>query len=207
MLEFNAETHEYRIDGRLVPSVTQVINAVLPGWQAGEWYMRRGTALHHGCRFLDEGRLDWSSVSPEIEPRIKAWAKFRDEFPAEVLACELPLGHVIGFAGTLDRVLRQAEASDGIICDIKSTITPQVRLQLAAYRLLWAGQTATGATWANGHVKINRGVAVELRDDGTYSTLWMNADELSRCEQVFLACLSVYGFAAKHKIKLQGDDR
>ena len=44
-------------------------------------------------------------------------------------------------------------------------------------------------------------VAVELHDNGTYKTLWLDKDELRRAEQQFLACLTVYGFMTKHHLK------
>ncbi|MDO8598041.1 MAG: hypothetical protein Q7R45_15640, partial [Sulfuricaulis sp.] len=123
---FDADRHEYRIGERIVPSVTQIIRAVLPGWQASEWHMQRGTALHHGCRLLDQGVLDWASVSPEIMPRVLAWQQFRLDAYATISAVEVQLASDrYWFAGTCDRVLARGVDSD-IICELKSTVEPQV---------------------------------------------------------------------------------
>ncbi len=186
-VEFDETTHTYRLHGRVLPSVTAIIGRVLPGFQADDYYLQRGRALHHGCRLLDEGRLDWNSVSPEIAGRIQAFAKFRSDCPAETVARERSLAHsTYGFAGTLDLMLKQDRL---LVCDMKSTLTPQARLQLAAYSLLWkhnygqtAGQTPGGA------------VGVQLNDDGSYRTMWLNKQELATAEQTFLGALSVYGF-------------
>ena len=190
-LTFDEATHSYRLNGSLVPSVTQVIGSVLPGWQAGDWYLQRGRALHHGCRLMDGHCLDWNTVDEAIKPRLLAWGKFRDECPsATVLLCEEPLAHPgYRFAGTIDRVFGNGKSD--IIADIKSTIEPQVRVQLGGYSLLWTEHTGRKAIKA---------VAVELRDDGTYGTLWIDAHGLRRAQQTFLAALTIFNFKTLHKI-------
>lgn len=191
--EINRREHTYRIDGRRVPSVTEIINSVLPydyGPGIGEWHMARGTATHHGCQLLDEGRLDWNSVDPEIKPRIRAWEKFRRDWPAEMVACEQPLAHAkCGYAGTLDRLFERA--GEQVICDLKNSVSPQVRLQLAGYSLAWT---------ANGGRVIGKAVAVELSKNGGYKCHWMSKQELRRAEQQWLALLTVYGFMAEHNL-------
>lgn len=184
---FDAETHQYLLDGRRLPSVTEIIGATLPGWQADDWYLQRGRALHHGCRLLDEGCLDWATVAPEIEPQIRAWQQFLEDSGATCEAIERPLASErYQYAGTLDRMLNVAGYLT--VCDLKSTIAPQVAVQLAAYGLLWPE-------------KVIRGVAVELKDDGTYRAQWLNGHELRRAEQVFLACLTVFNFLMTNNLR------
>ncbi len=188
-LDFDDAAHAYRINGLPAPSVTQVIRDVLPGWAADDWYLQRGRALHHGCRLLDEGRLDWSSVSTEIISRVLAWQRFRAEFPADLVQCETPMGHPLyRYAGTPDRLLMNGVP---IVADLKSSVSPQVRVQLGGYSLLFR---------AHGRAP-QKGVAVELRDDGSYRTLWMDKHELAQAERVFLACLSVHSFKRSHGLK------
>lgn len=194
-LVFNAEKHEYLLNGERLPSVTGIIGAVIPGFQASQWHMDRGTATHHGCRLLDEGRLDWTSVDPEIKPRIEAWKAFNStlDINTETIAIELPMASsVYRFAGTCDRIYRNG---DGItIIDIKSTIEPQVRLQLGAYSLLFVAPKVA-----------RQAGAVECRADGTYKTLWLNSRELKRAEQQFLALLTVYNFMSEHGLLPKGN--
>lgn len=190
-LQFDEASHHYTLNGRVIPSVTQVINSVVPGWQADEWYMQRGTAMHHGCRLMDEGLLDWSSVAPEIEGRLRAWEKFRAEFPARVLYSERKFSHpTYGFAGTIDRFFEGA-----IIADIKSTICPQVKLQLGGYSLLLNSISTRSSK------NMCAGVAVELRDDASYRTEWFTAKQVEEGSRIFLACLTVHNFKAKECIK------
>lgn len=193
---FDAETHTYTLGGRRLPSATQVIQALLPMPPVDEWYLQRGTATHHGCRLLDDGRLDWSTVDAEIEPRIRAWQKFRREWPAKLVANEQPLVHArLGYAGTVDRVFRDPGGLNpgGLltICDLKNSVSPQVYLQMAAYSLLWA---------ANDGGTCQQAVAVELTEDATYRCHWMSRAELRRAEQQWLALLTVYGFAETHNL-------
>lgn len=189
-LDFDPRTHTYRLAGQRLPSVTQIIDAILPLWKVDDWYLQRGIAVHHGARLLDAGVLDWSSVDAEIEPRIRAWQKFRQDFPAEIIAMEKPLAHAkLRYAGTMDRLLLR----DGryVLADLKNTISQQVRLQLAGYSLLWT---------VNGGGIVQAAVAVELDESGTYSCLWLNKHELRRAEQQWLALLTVYNFANEHSL-------
>ena len=189
-LEFDAEAHKYTLGGTALPSVTQIIQAVLPVWEASDWYLQRGAATHHGCRLLDEGRLDWTSVDPEIEPRIRAWQKFRIHFPADMIACEKALAHPkYRYAGTLDRILERKRTM--IVADLKNSISAQVRLQLAAYSLLWTAES--GET-------VHQGVAVELLASGDYRCLWMDKFELRPAEQQWLALLTTFNFAQEHNL-------
>ena len=190
-LEFDESEHRYSLDGVVLPSVTTVINAILPQWQADQWAMDRGTATHHGCRLLDEGRLDWSSVDPEIEPRIRAWQKFRREFPSEVIANEQRVFSAQHrFAGAVDRIL-EFKGGDVCVCDLKNSVSPQVVLQLAAYSLAWT---------IGGGRKPIRAVAVELLETAEYRCHWFSKHELRRAEQQFLAVLTVFNFAREHNL-------
>ena len=192
---FDEATHAYAIGGRPVPSVTQVIGRVLPGFSAGEWYLRRGRAVHHGCRLADAGTLDWDSVAPEIIGRIHAWQRFKDESSFQPIIVERPLWSArYRFAGTMDRGL--VRGNDVALCDLKSTIEPQVAIQLGGYSLLWRENKR--------ELKAplpTQAVAVELRDDGTYRTKWLNEHGLRRAEQTFLACLTVYNFKAENNLE------
>lgn len=192
MLEFDPKTHTYKIGGRPVPGVTSIIRSVLPhAWSIDEYYLQRGTATHWGCKLLDDGVLDRSSVDPEIAPRIEAWERFRSDYKGLVIGCELPLGHPeYMYAGTLDRVFEcQGEI---VIVDLKNGVCPRVYLQLGAYSLLWSASK-------RGRPAV-KAAAVELQSTGMYRCHWMNKNELKMAERQFLAILTVYNFMAKHRV-------
>ena len=194
--QFDAATHTYRINGRTVPSVTQIIGELFPD-QYGpmsdsdrEYVMQRGTAVHHGCKLFDDGQLDWDSVVPEIRQRIEAWARFRKECPDfQVAVSEQFYGcESYQYAGTVDRVFIGPQGHT--LCDIKSTTVATARIQLGGYsRLL-----------QDAGCKCFNAVIVQVNDDGTYKTGWLNRAELNRMENLFLACLSVYGFKARNNL-------
>src|SRR5467141_2061081 len=120
-LTFTTADHQYRIAGKTVPSVTTVIRAVLPGFEASKWYMQLGTSLHKHAEEFDAGNLEWGFVSEEVVGRVKAWQKFRRESDVEIVGAEIPLGSTkYQFAGTLDRIIRHQ--GDLLVCDLKSTI-------------------------------------------------------------------------------------
>lgn len=190
---FEPLTHTYRIDGARVPSVTQVIQSVLPyQGPSDDWAMQRGTAMHHGCRLFDEKRLDWSSVHPEIEPRLRAWEKFRRDLACDPVVYEQAYYHPEHrFAGTIDRVF--LSSSRGVmLCDIKSTITPQAYVQLGAYSILLdkEGNPPKSA------------LLVELRDDATYRTESLAQPKLRLMARTFLACLTVHNFKLANNLKV-----
>lgn len=197
-LEFDDELHEYKIDGTIVPSATQVINDIMPGYDAGDYYKARGKAMHVACELYDQGRLDWDTVHPEIIGKVRAWAKFRTEWNRPILASETAMGHpAYMVAGRIDRVF-QGEKLYHVLCDLKSALTPQVRIQLGFYSLLWKRTNMDSKTR---RLPETRGVAVELRNNGSYSCLWMKADEIRRHEQDALNCLGVYNFRKLYKLK------
>ncbi len=189
---FDPESHSYRLNGAVLPSVTTVIRSIVPGWDVGDYFLQRGRATHHGCHLLDAGTLDHETVAEEIRPRINAWAKFRADFPAEIVASEVPHAHpLFRYAGTVDRILKDARG-DLIVADLKNSISCHVIPQLGAYSLVWIAN----------HSKqlIRKAVAVELNENGTYRCQWLTTPELRRAEQTFLAMLTVYGFLKMHGI-------
>lgn len=118
-LSFASDTHEYRHpDGRLVPSVTQILSAVGVSVDFDELgqsstrlrdaiALRRdlGTAVHADAHAYDDDDLDWSSMDPRVAPYIESWAAFRDNLRAQPLARERRVFHpALFYCGTLDGI-------------------------------------------------------------------------------------------------------
>lgn len=190
-LIFEETSHIYRLDGEVLPSVTGIINKILPyDFNASEWHMQRGTATHRACELLDNASLDWLTVDPEILPRVQAWEAFRRDMPMDLVAVEERLAHSgLRFAGTLDRIFRHNGKL--IVADIKNSVSAQVKIQLAFYSLLWTH---------NKKQTIDSAVAVELTEDGTYKCHWMTARELRIAERQALALLTVFNFARDNNL-------
>ena len=180
---FDAASHTYTLDGGVkVPSVTQIIGAVLPRtWDCDPWYMQRGTMLHKAVALMLHGELDWNSVDERIVLRVHAAEKFLSEYEVHrlgVLRIEERMCSSCGqFAGTPDLV-----AGEKTIVDWKSVVEPEAEIQLGGYAIL-AGITE------------GRAFAVETRDDGTYAA---TKYDIRRARQLFLNVLTVYQFMAKN---------
>ncbi len=141
---------------------------------------QRGTAVHSACHYLDEGDLDWATVSPEIEPYVRAWERFKKETGVELLGIEKPLFHAtLGYAGTPDRVVN-LYPHKGII-DLKTYAPDAVTgIQLAGYSYLEFGPQPT--------LDAPKRWGLWLKDDGKYS---LKTYEDRGDERIFLACLDL----------------
>jgi hypothetical protein len=186
-LEFDAATHTYRAGGVIVPSVTQILEAVgvvdysyLPP-ATRNMALARGSAVHLACQFDDEGDLDEGALDPALLPYVLAWRAYRAEvgFVPQEIERRVHSSRY-GYAGTLDRTGTNGRG-DLCLIDLKtSRAEGWVKLQTAAY---------TGAL--DEPRRYLRGCA-ELHADGTYRALWFPAAEWQLDFGDFLACLHVY---------------
>lgn len=138
-LHFDEATHTYTLDGKRLPSVTEVIREVLaPTEYAGipahvlAHAADRGKAVEAmiGLDLADE--LDESSLAPELIPYWQAWQAFPDRMAwrsGTVIMQEMVSDSERGYAGTYD--LRV----DDLLIDIKATaqVPKTVGIQTAAY--------------------------------------------------------------------------
>jgi len=183
MLEFNEERHEYKLDGVILPSVTQVIKSagLVDDTFYDEYSCRRGTAVHLATALYDEGTLDESTVADEIKGYLAGWVKFLKESKFKVREAEQLLSHPVrGYAGTRDR--RGFLNDKWTILDIKTgALNPAVGVQLAAYKHLSAGDDKT--------------YTVQLKANGTYA---LKKYDDPADWTVFMACLNLYKWRKNH---------
>lgn len=197
---FVEEPHEYFLGDRRLIGVSEAIDAaVLKDFSridpaVLERAAQRGKAVHDACHFLDQNDLNWATVSPEIEPYVRAWERFKADTGVILNKIEHPRYHAtLGFAGTPDRIVTFV-GHNGFLdskgtLDIK-TYTPDMvtGVQLAAYSFLEFGpQRAydTPKRWG-----------IELKDDGKYG-LHEYTDRGD--EAVFMACLTIAKFKRSSK--------
>ena len=176
---FDDATHTYRIDGVIVPSVTQVLR--LGGLELSfpnvpesirEAAREKGSAVHEACDFFDEEKLDWDHLREKatmLVPYMEAWKDFRFVYPMrkDETAEEIVWSKALGVAGKLDR-----RCGDEIIRDIKTSkrLSWTMGVQLAGYVALYLHGTegvALGDPLRRAFVNVKREV-VQLCDDGTY---------------------------------------
>ena len=81
--QFDPAKHLFTVDGVTVPSVTQILKSVglinFAGIPASVLNHKRdvGSAVHLATHYLDEDALDWSTVSEECEPYVRAYESFK----------------------------------------------------------------------------------------------------------------------------------
>ena len=181
--------HRYILDGRELPSVTHVINGVMPPRECDPWYLSRGSALHAAIHLEAAGTLDHETLDPAYLRKFTAFERFRAEVKPEFIVLEEQLASKrYNFAGTVDAVARIGEYH--AIIDWKSSIQPTVDLQLGGYSILLCENCRP----------VRRAVAVELKNDGTFGMRPLAESELAKAERIFLATLSVYGWMRKNGI-------
>lgn len=179
-ISFHGETHTYKIDGRVVPSVTEVLADLYPGWAASEWYLQRGRAVHACAAMIAQG-LDFDHderIAGQVEACRKFWATM-EYFPEVVEGRLFSVRYQYG--GTVDLVVRESGAF--LVIDYKASLTDVVPIQLAAYALAVPENYPAIR-------KISYGMAVELRADGTYKCSEIYS--LRRYTAEWLASLSVF---------------
>lgn len=176
---FDEATHEYRLNGRLVPNVTKVLSDLLPGFRASDWYLQRGRAIHMSAALVGKG-IEFE-YDPRIAGQVEAVRRFFREIQPEVIDIERQVySERYQFAGTVDLVAclpYQSVTPHPMIIDYKASLTPSTIFQCAAYALAHPQP-------------IGFGVGVEIHDDGTYkmSGIW----DLKRAKQEWLHLLGAY---------------
>ena len=119
-------------------SATTLIRAMIPQDETyfNEFVANRGTVLHHAYRLALLGKLDRSSLHPDLTPYMDSFDAWRESTAIEVMGTELELkddslkliGH-LDFYGKIDGLLSVVDYKNG--APFKSH-----RIQLALYRHL-----------------------------------------------------------------------
>lgn len=198
---FDPATHTYTLDGRRLPSVSEIIAPLSTEWLAKiprdvlEQKRAFGTAVHLACELDDLGELDDDATDQDVMVRVSAWRRFKEDTGAEVLLNERRLYHAgLGFAGTLDRLARLPRLSGGPwLIDLKSGDShASYGVQLAAYALLLAENAHDLGVDVSG---LNRAV-VTLDAGGQYR---LTPHKSPHDEAAFRACLAIHAWKESAK--------
>jgi len=170
----------YRIDGRRVPSVTEVLRIAglvdLSAIQRDvlETARQRGQSVHTWIDGMNRGLLDGTPQEEEIAGYVEGYRKFLVDARVTVEGSEVQVvSAVYGFAGRLD--LLASLNGDPWLIDVKATaaVPKEACIQTAGYRI------------AHGE-KRKRGV-LHLHRDGGFALVAHRNDRED--EHDFLACL------------------
>ena len=183
-LEFDAASHTYRYEGRVLPSVSAIIRdlsmadlRMVPPEvlrEAAEF----GTRVHALTEEYDRANAAWLGHFydlPEREWRcLEAWASFRHDMRWQNTHIEHRVRHhALGYAGTIDRlgVFHNPDTglSEQAIIDIKTSDPHDWHgVQLAGYHLAARSEGLIPTPGWMETVPACGRYAVYLRDDGTY---------------------------------------
>ena len=189
-LEFDEAKHEYRLEGALLPSVTQVLKPLQDFSTIPEDILERsanfGVAVHLATALWDQNDLDMDSMDVAIVPYLEAWKRFRDETKITFEAIETQVvSEKYRYAGTLDRIGFLNEKAT--VIDIKTgVVNPTIGVQLAGYLV----------AWNEAHVlKVTRRASVSLRKDGSYRLdFWDDKSDWA----TFLSLLQIHNWQLAH---------
>ena len=130
---FQDKTHTYTVDGKVIPSVTQVIYEVIESktFYSGSGLVL-GSAVHKACQYHDEGCLDESTIGA-VREHLNSYRQFLKDFEVEWTGIEEQFyDQEYKFAGRRDR--RGLVNQIKMIVDIKTnSFTRGAAIQLAAY--------------------------------------------------------------------------
>lgn len=190
-VQFDAESHEYRAEGAVVPHVTGVLDALNlrdlpPNRPERELWLFRGNWVDTAISLKLLGKLDVND--PAFLAHAAQWMgfvmgglRFIRETGAAVISVQRQVYHpTYRFAGTLDLEIDIPHRGLAI-CDWKlNEACVGTHLQLAAYDL---------AASAEPEYKPHRRIAVALHPDGTYKTTEYQGRQ---DRQLFLSALALY---------------
>lgn len=191
-LTFEPGSHIYRMDGIIIPSVTQILAPLsdfsgVPAdvLQAASEF---GTAVHRACELHDRRVLEEKTLDPALFPYLNAWKEFCFDFDAQWAMIESAVYHpTLRYCGQLDRFGKLGK--DKYVVDIKTTaeLYPTVGPQLAAYRM---------ALPEDMRERCMR-MAVQLKADGTYATrTYVDQNDWP----VFASLITLRNWCTKHGI-------
>lgn len=193
-VDFDERTHTYSLDGRRLPSVTEILAAT--GFC--EWLKKvpartlekatfRGQAVHRAAQLLDLGTLDHSTVRPEYQGYLWGYQVWLAESGFRPRLIEHRFHHPIyQYAGTLDREGVMDDGTEAVV-DIKTGL-------MGRFRMLAAGLQLVAYTHSFEHPLGLRRIGLELRADGKYRVHEAKKSEAARDFRVFLSAMTVANY-------------
>lgn len=169
-LTYDDESHSYQLDGRPVPSVTEIVSLITakkysetnPAMMAQA--QRRGAEVHELCEMLDYSvEPEELDISPDLVGYVNAYLTFLRDYRPEWEYVEKQVS-TIDYAGRVDRI----GIIDGkrTIVDIKTTATMGRLSRLALLFQLYLYKEAVVFTT---ELPVKALMGVQLKKDGTYT--------------------------------------
>ncbi len=195
MITLDEATHTYRVDGRVVRSVTQVLADA--GMVDTRFFTEegrdRGHKVHMITEMYDEGSLIEHKVPDDLKGYLRAWQKFLHDTKAVVVETEkMVYCPTLNYAGQFDKIL-EWNGRDWI-ADIKGhTSVASERVQTAAY-----------ANCKANPLPLDR-VAIHLLPNGKYRKETHGIEDFERDFDTFRAALVISRWRREHMKGMMDD--
>ena len=170
VIEFDAEKHQYKVDGEVKPSVTEILeHLTAPGYGKVnpailEEAKARGTAVHELTEAIDYG-MPPEEIDAGLAMYALAYLRFLADYDVEWELIEHQFYEpTMGFCGTIDRA-GKIDGKDAIV-DIKTTSSPSTEQKIAV-----CCQTMAYLLGLNRRCER---YALYLRSDGSYELMDCN---------------------------------
>jgi hypothetical protein len=190
-LTYNDERHEYRLDGAIIPSTTQVLAAegFIDTTFMNDEGRERGSMVHLANKYLLEDRLDMGTLDPRIFSYVDGTRAFINDMGYKPQIIEEPMSHpTYRYGMTPDTIgtVRQF-GEELVLIDWKTGAKDKATIiQMASY---------VEGLRANG-IEVKHVYIIYLKDDGTYKP------ELVRVTQheigIFLSALACMNWKNNH---------
>jgi len=130
--------HKYFVEGRMRPSVTQIIHSQLgiEYYHDTDFYKERGSEVDRCIGLLIDGNLDWDSLDDRIVPYLKQFDAFLQTSRFQVLAHNLFVYHPeLHYAGEFDLIgIMESKPDQLVEIDLKvGSKMPHYALQTGMY--------------------------------------------------------------------------
>ena len=196
-LVFNEDNHTYELDGRPLPSVTEILSILNDFSDVSPYVLaqaaRRGTLVHEYCEMIDYGvdpnDLD---IESDLVGYVQAYVNFLRDWNPTWSLIEQPVW-TDAYAGTLDRYGK----IDGhlALVDIKTSSSAGRRQKIVWACQLSAYDEAMQMRLESGGCIAHTQWDVQLKKDGTYTIhdRWESEDKYTfSADRVFPWCLNIY---------------
>jgi hypothetical protein len=203
-LKFDSEKHEYRLDGRLVPCVSDFLKPYMDFSKINKQILEDkqafGKTVHSYLEAYDKNELDMDNLpidetgETDIKAIILAWKEFFEPFKfradsPEMIAIEKPLySDNYRFAGTPDRILFQSNT----IIEIKTSAPRKTTgVQLAFYAILAIHNLLVCRPSVNGQIEDPKLISFHVDEHGKWKS--MNYD-YRECRNQALCLITNYNY-------------
>lgn len=167
-IQFNKDKHEYTVNGKKIPSVSEIMKPLTEGYYDGipryilKNAQKRGTAVHEAI----ENYILFGTISEKYKSYVEQFITFIHEQGFRVDRTEMAISNGI-YAGTIDLLVKNKE-NETILVDMKVTRIinePLVKVQLNAYKNLLEDKEYSVKECSVLHLKENEYNYVTLEPD------------------------------------------